>query len=103
MNEFLSELAAQFGGRTAFWLIGAKNICYSNHENFIKFSFMRNGSQATACKLIYNRAMDTYAMEFYTRAGRLTKRFDEVYCDTLRSTFRDYTGLVLTMPTVVNA
>lgn len=102
MNENLVEMLNQFGGNKALWMIGAKKCTYDNKGDFVAFNFMRNGSQATFCKLIYNRGADTYSIEFYTRAGRLTKRFDEEYCDTIASTFSDYTGLVLTMPRIVN-
>jgi hypothetical protein len=102
MKETIKTMINQFGGNKSFYMIGAKNIAYSDADNSLSFKFMRNASQATVCRIAYMEGYDVYNMKFYTAKGREVKDCESLYADQLKSTFSDFTGLALTMPRIVN-
>lgn len=106
------EILMQMGGQHLIVMVGAKNI-YA-HDNTLQFDFMRNKSKANRVRVVLDFGTDTYKVQFIKRGAKPTldmiakytrdefmkktkdtilKEYEDVYCDTLRGIFEDYTGL----------
>lgn len=72
------------------------------HAGEEKAEFIFKGfRKANVCRIELDRSTDTYVMTFLKiRKGALipVEKFEEIYCDSLKSTFEGYTGLTLTVP-----
>jgi hypothetical protein len=95
MNAVAQNILQQLGGNRFALMTGAKNFVYG--ENMLQFklpsNFARDGINAVRVTLT---AMDDYSVEFFKVRGVASKPIayrENVYCDTLQSTFKAVTGL----------
>ena len=85
-------------------MLGAKDFMYSSKDpNFIEFNF-KGCDKANHIKIEYNEGKDLYDIAFYKikKVNGLAqpeevKAFTDVFTSELKSTFRDYTGLELSL------
>lgn len=101
-KQYITTMLQQIGGQHFIVMIGAiLPILYSYNETKCEFiahiHFKANNEKGiNYLDLVYCEGMDTYRMEFYRLLGsKLThiETCEDVYCDTLQSTFTSVTGL----------
>jgi hypothetical protein len=94
-----NEILAQLGGNRFVAMTGAKN--FTGTENSLHFAlparFAKDGINRVVVAL---DPSDTYTVTFYRARGTSLKTIATdamVYCDTLRATFTERTGLLCTL------
>jgi hypothetical protein len=97
MNDTIKTMISQFCtnlNRLAA-MIGARDFVYSNNANSLQFKF-KMCKAAGVARLSYDCASDLYKMEFFKMKKFeciTVASFEGLYCDMLKSTFEDFTGL----------
>lgn len=86
------EIYEQLGGRRLSAMTGAKNFLVDGSK--LSFQLPIGSARRISVEL---EPSDTYAVSFMTIKGRVTKRFEGVYGDNLRSLISENTGLVLSL------
>lgn len=102
MNEVITEIINQIGRQT-FFMLGAKNMVYSNAENSFSFR-MRGSKKANYLRIKYNEGTDAYDLHFSKIHGfkelNVTE-FENVYTENLHEIIRDHTKLATHLPKVI--
>lgn len=92
---------AQLGGAGRLTvMIGAKEFGATDGGKTLRFRFAAGSAKTgNVCRVTLTPA-DTYTVEFWYCRGvkyRRIAEFTDVYCDTLRRTFEQHTGLYLSL------
>jgi hypothetical protein len=99
------DMISQFCGSTnaLITMLGATNLIYDKKHYSFRFKF-KMCRKANCCVLTYNEGQDLYEMQFYkmskTADFKRVEMFEGLYCDMLKETFENFTGLVLTIPRI---
>ena len=88
------------GGNRLAVMIGAKDFGAVEDGQTLRFRFAAGNATVGNMCLIRLTPADTYTVEFWHCRGvkfRRVAEFTDVYCDTLRRTFEQHTGLYLSL------
>lgn len=101
-KQYITTMLQQIGGQHFIAMVGVILPIYCSYngikcEHIAHIHFMaKNEKGINYLDLVYCEGMDTYRMEFYRMTVKGLKHIEtheDVYCDTLQSTFTSVTGL----------
>ena len=98
------EILKQLGGNKFIAMTGAKDFSYGTEKggDYLSMRLPSKGRKPNTVKIVYDRAKDLYALEFYKINAKkaqvkLLHRANGVDAEGMRSVFTDKTGLLLSL------